>query len=187
VAAAWTRLYGFPFDPRLWAAFALHDLGYLGKRNMDGDEGERHVELGASFMGLLFDRDYRLPKVHRGAWEAFVPPAIPHRWEDFTKYHSRFYAKRDGHAPSRLCVADKLALTLTPWWLYLPMVNLTGEIHEYMQLAGKGKYAGESLSTSSQRQWYFDMQQYILRWVEEHKDGRADTWTMSAMAVKEGV
>ena len=27
VAVAWTRLYGFPWDPRLWVAFFVHDLG----------------------------------------------------------------------------------------------------------------------------------------------------------------
>lgn len=41
-AIAWWRLYGFPFDPRLWIAFFLHDLGYFGKPNMDGLRGEMH-------------------------------------------------------------------------------------------------------------------------------------------------
>jgi hypothetical protein len=31
VAYAWSRLFGFPWDPRLWLAFFVHDLGYLGK------------------------------------------------------------------------------------------------------------------------------------------------------------
>jgi len=44
VAAAWWKLYGFPFDLRLWVAFFCHDLGYLGKPNMDGPEGETHPE-----------------------------------------------------------------------------------------------------------------------------------------------
>src|ERR1700676_2969289 len=46
LAVAWTKLYGFPLDPRLWAAFFLHDVGYLGKDNLDGAEGETHPELG---------------------------------------------------------------------------------------------------------------------------------------------
>lgn len=56
VAWAWWKLYGFPADPRLWFAFFVHDLGYFGKPNMDGPEGERHVELGARIMHRLFDR-----------------------------------------------------------------------------------------------------------------------------------
>ncbi len=55
VAAAWWKLYGFPWDPRLWVAFFVHDLGYWGKPNMDGPEGERHVEFGARVMRFLFD------------------------------------------------------------------------------------------------------------------------------------
>ena len=55
VAAAWTKLYGFPLDPRLWAAFVLHDIGYVGCESMDGTEGTLHPYSGASLMGILFD------------------------------------------------------------------------------------------------------------------------------------
>lgn len=47
LALAWTKLFGMPTDPRLWLAFGLHDIGYIGKPNMDGKEGETHPELGA--------------------------------------------------------------------------------------------------------------------------------------------
>src|SRR5271157_893929 len=40
VALAWWRLFGFPLDPRLWFCFFVHDIGYLGKPNMDGTEGK---------------------------------------------------------------------------------------------------------------------------------------------------
>lgn len=43
VAAAWWQLYGIPWDPRLWVAFFVHDIGYVGKPNMDGVEGEAQV------------------------------------------------------------------------------------------------------------------------------------------------
>ncbi|MFP3947126.1 MAG: hypothetical protein ACLFWG_00215 [Longimicrobiales bacterium] len=55
VARAWWKLYGFPWDPRLWVAFFVHDLGYWGKPNMDGPEGERHPELGATLVARWFD------------------------------------------------------------------------------------------------------------------------------------
>lgn len=168
VAVAWWRLFGFPADPRLWVAFFVHDIGYIGKPNMDGPEGETHVELGARIMAFLFGRS----------------------WGDFSRYHSRFYAKRDGVKPSRLCIADKLAIALTPSWLYLPMVRATGEIHEYMalakkrNLAGEGKYVCMNLGTSDQRQWYADVQRYVAHWVEEHRDGREDTWTPNTRTSK---
>ena len=48
--------YSFdPNDKSLWVAFFVHDIGYLGKPNMDGPEGERHVEVGARIMSFLFD------------------------------------------------------------------------------------------------------------------------------------
>ncbi|MDH6310575.1 hypothetical protein M2451_003335 [Dysgonomonas sp. PFB1-18] len=166
---AWCKLYGFPFDPRLWVAFFVHDLGYIGKPNMDGKEGEAHVELGAKIMGFLFGKE----------------------WADFSKYHSRFYAKNDNVKPSRLCVADKLAICLEPAWFYLLRVNLSGEIKEYMRLAGKSKYKGESLNrdeymnldTGTQMGWFTSMVSYMKRWVDEHKDGKEDTWTPKSCGV----
>ena len=53
VAYAWSRLFGFPWDPRLWFAFVVHDVGYLGKSNMEGPEGQQHVVLGGRIMGWL--------------------------------------------------------------------------------------------------------------------------------------
>lgn len=121
VFIAWWTLYGFPADPRLWLAFLVHDLGYWGKPELDNADGETHPELGARVMHLFGDT-----------------------WRDLTLHHSRFYASRAGRAPSPLCAADKLAFALEPWWLYLPRVILSGEIHEYMQRAAApdSKYDG---------------------------------------------
>ncbi len=51
VAAAWWRLYGFPWAPRLWVAFFVHDLGHCGRAWSTGDlepgspeEGRRREE-----------------------------------------------------------------------------------------------------------------------------------------------
>jgi hypothetical protein len=166
VALAWWKLYGFPFDPRLWIAFFIHDLGYIGKPNMDGPEGDKHPEWAARIMGRLFGKE----------------------WFDFCLYHSRFYAKRNGKRHSKLCVADKLAIALEPWWLYIPRALLSKEIHEYMALRGgqnDSKYKGEPnsdevkklVTSNSYREWYSGVQLYIREWVAEHKDLREDTWT----------
>lgn len=170
VALAWWKLYGFPFDPRLWVAFIVHDLGYWGKPNMDGPEGETHVLFGATLMYRLF------------GWE----------WHDLCLYHSRFYAKKNGEPFSRLCVADKLSIALEPWWLYLPRVILSGEVKEYMALSGyvnsDSKYSGEpkiqgkkydaiKLRSGSRREWFKVMTDYLRAWVNEHKDMKPDTWT----------
>lgn len=155
VAAAWTRLYGFPLDPRLWIAFFVHDLGYIGKANVDGEEGELHPHLGANIMGFLFGQ----------------------KWHDFTLYHSRFLCKRYNARFSKLCVADKYSICLTPAWLYIPMATATGEIKEYMSHAINGKYTTMNVSTTVAKEWYAGVQEYIRKWVMEHKDGQYDSWT----------
>ncbi len=153
VAWAWWQLYGFPWDPRLWVAFFVHDLGYFGKPNMDGDEGETHPEFGARIMGRLFGDE----------------------WYAFTLLHSRFYSKRLNRPFSRLCVADKLGVVLMPWWLYLPLTYLTGEVYEYMAGQG-GRTAGNG---HRYREWNREVCNYLRAWVEAHRDGREDTWTQT--------
>jgi hypothetical protein len=189
VALAWWKLYGFPLDPRLWVAFFVHDLGYLGKPNMDGPEGESHPKLGAQIMTLWFDDEPTIdwdftPIRHNEKDYLWVDNEPYGKWGQFSLLHSRFLSKQNGVNPSLLCVADKFALCLTPAWLYLPMVRATGEIREYMKLAeamndgaGGGKYSAMNISTKDQKAWYADVQDYLRRWVAEHKDGREDTWT----------
>lgn len=155
VAAGWTRLYGFPFDPRLWFAFFLHDVGYVGRPNMDGVEGEKHPEVGAAIMTFLFGK----------------------HWGDFCLYHSRYYSKKQGVQPSRLCFADKLSFVLTPSWLYLPMVTATGEIKEYLQKAQKADSTHWKPTGYDKKKWHKQLCEYMTKWVNEHKDGAVDTWT----------
>jgi hypothetical protein len=97
-------------SPKLWLSAFVHDIGYWGKPNMDGPEGETHPEVGAAFM-----------REHYG-----------NAWGDFCLYHSRFYAKRDGAQPSALCMADKVAFLKYPDWLIIALVRLSGEGKEYM-------------------------------------------------------
>lgn len=181
VALAWLRLYGFqrvedPYvgrisilNPRLWLAFFLHDLGYWGKPDMDGEEGERHPYTAAVWMTRMFNVE----------------------WGRFCIYHSRYLAKRQNRPYSLLCVADKLAIGIEPRWFYLMRVIATGEIKEYMKLAGarnpESKYAGEpptkyesaGYDLSTRWAWCTNMQEYCRGWAFTHRDGRQDTWTPS--------
>lgn len=169
VAWAWRKLYGAPLDPRLWVAFFVHDLGYFGKRAMDDADGERHPELGARIMLRLFGQE----------------------WHDLCLYHSRFYAKRAGASPSRLCMADKLVPSLEPWWFYLPRAWLSGELWEYLSMAGGkdgGKYAGEPntaevaalVKSPRWRDWYNGMALFGKQYAYRHQYGGQDTWTQGA-------
>ena len=141
---AWYSLYGFPYDPRLWIAFIVHDWGYWGKPNMDKAEGETHPELGAKIMGFLFGLD----------------------WAMFTIAHSRFYAEHHGLNVSRLFVADKLATAALPKRLYLALVNLSGEIKEYKAATKYGSDYNVNPEISDDA-WYEELTMYLRRFAAQ--------------------
>lgn len=186
VAYAWYKLYGFPWDPRLWVCFFVHDLGYFGKPNMDGPEGEQHVEFGAYWVSRLFDRKF---EGWFDSWYWCGPETLNgyrlDYWGKMCLYHSRYYSKKHNAEPSKLCFADKLSLYYTPAWLYLPMVILTGEIEEYLENAKKADlnhwramyFQGQLGYNIFIKAWYAQLQQYMHDWVYEHLDGKKDEWT----------
>lgn len=160
VALAWWKLYGFPWDPRLWVAFIVHDWGYWGCPEMDGEIGDLHPERGANIMHWMFDGDADLT------------------WYYFAMCHSRFLSKQLGYQPSRLCMADKLSLGLEPWWLYLPRAWASGELKEYMRSAQPdGKHGHMNLKHVTAKEWYLSVQKYLHQYVEEHRDGKIDIVT----------
>jgi len=185
VALAWWKLYSFPLDPRLWAAFFVHDLGYLGKLHLDDPDGEWHVAFGARILGYLFDhsgwRSSKLASIlgpYLDHWFGVSPlgsPLLrqPSTWYQFGFYHSRYMAKRYGVPPSKLCYADKLAFVITPAWVYLPLVWLTGEWKEYAK-AHNHEVHHDSITLLG---WYYPSRAYVRDWVKEHQHGEADTWT----------
>jgi hypothetical protein len=187
VAISWIRLYGVRvvrcpstgvrtsiFDLKLWILFFVHDLGYIGKPNMDGDEGELHPLVGARIMGTLADC---------GPWHCWKPlgEKALGPWGCFTLFHSRFYARKVGHEPSLCCWADKMAIALTPSWIYIPLTTLTGELREYMHVNPR-EVKGHNKSAW---QWHKECKRYCRALALEHKDGRIDTWTPKAPTTKE--
>ena len=108
VFRAWIWLFGWPSLGET-VAIIIHDLGYVGKPNMDGDEGDTHPEWAA----LFFERRGRqdLANLCRG--------------------HSRFWAKKKGLPLSKLCYADKMGNAFMPIWLWTLGARLTGEIKDY--------------------------------------------------------
>ena len=56
VLIAWIKIYGFPFDPRIWIAILVHDWGYWGKPDMDGLLGKMHPYLGAKIMSHYLEK-----------------------------------------------------------------------------------------------------------------------------------
>lgn len=145
VAAGWWRLYGFPWDPRLWCAFWLHDAGYLLQwcRKMDDAAGERHPESGAAIMAFLYGSE----------------------WAEFCLLHSRFYSRTLGKPVSRLCYADKMAICLTPAWLFVWSARLSGELDEYRELVKHGKYQGMNRDSDNPYQWHRNVQSSLRNWL----------------------
>lgn len=163
VALAWWKLYGFPWDPRLWCAFIVHDLGYWGRSAMESAESETHVELGARIMTWLFGP----------------------RWGEFCATHSRCFARARGLPVSQLCVADKLAFVLTPPWLYLPLARGTGELQEYIAKSRERRAASMTftaeewtqIDSEDPRLWLEGLKDYTRRWIDAQRTGGMGTWT----------
>lgn len=130
VAEAWRRLYGFPWDPRLWVSFFVHDAGYVGSKNIDGIEGQQHPFFGAEVAHFLFDLNGET------------------KWFHFNLFHSRTTANLYFAPLSRLGYADKLAFLLYPKWLLKVLYRLSGEGAEYLDNDGFGSY------TEDWEKWY---------------------------------
>ena len=108
VLLAWIDLFGVPKPWELLCIF-VHDLGYLGKDDMDGLSGANHPELGAKIAGFFCGEKARL----------------------LCLGHSRTYAKAHGIPESRLCFADKWSPVFDPLHFYWLRGTLSGEIAEY--------------------------------------------------------
>lgn len=127
---------------------------------MDGPEGEEHVRLGAEILGALFGTD----------------------WYMFSLLHSRYYAKKLDVPHSRLAVADKMAIALTPWWLYLPMVRATGEIREYQTAAKHIEEHGDWKASTwrEDRAWFRSLQKSMAEWAIENKERHSRIYNKSS-------
>ena len=185
VFLAWHELYGWPTWEEAVCIF-VHDLGYIGKKNIDGgptqlpdgsydyEEGCYHPVWAALFAGDWLDIDPEIEWSLGGCdmtsndwwrrdpeWrDRVVTKKTNHYWSDLCLYHSRSTAKQYGKEPSKLCWADKLSVKFDPWWLYLPRVILSGEIHEFRALAAK---FGEVPLSASNKEWYKWAQERMIR------------------------
>jgi len=140
---AWRRLYGRLPSWRIAICILVHDWGYLGCRDMDGTEGEKHPELGSRIAGWLFGPDYR----------------------DLVLYHSRTYARMAGVEPSLLCWADKASIGCEPEWFYLFRARLSGELYEYRTRAAT---AGFVRREAPDRAWFQALTNHLCAAAEAH-------------------
>lgn len=156
-------LYGPRLSWRLLIAIFTHDLGYATCRDIDGPTGTRHPELGARLTTALCDpRPTRTPIPTPWGTLTLGP------WGLFTLLHSRTYAAHLGRPPSRLCAADKLAITFEP--AYLPRAHLSGEIREYLADARAGRHGPVAVlhTPADTRVWYALTRARMTRWAHQH-------------------
>jgi hypothetical protein len=136
VALAWRQLNGRWPDWREAVCILLHDWGYFGRPEMDGADGDRHVELGARIASGVLGRRYGL----------------------LCLLHSRHYARRIGQPPSDLCWADKSSILYERWWTYLPRAWASGELAQYRDSSAG---AGALTASATDREWFAFIQSYF--------------------------
>lgn len=151
VGLAWRRLYYRWPRWHEWIAIALHDIGYLGKPDMDGDEGQTHPVNGAHLAGevarflegarmtlrhplkAMFSEDFNFDR-----WLT----ALRRRGEVYRLCigHSRYYAAKFNVPISPLFHADKASIFFDPQWFYLMRADASGELLEYMRNSKLGPH-----------------------------------------------
>lgn len=136
VLVAWVKLYGLPNYKELFCIF-VHDWGYFGCSDMDGNDGFSHPEFGAKIACYLFGTEYG----------------------ELCLYHSRDYAKAKGRLPSRLCYADKLSIAYDPMCFYLLRAKLTGELQLYRK---KSHMSGLLLKDRPDKEWFIWLREHLV-------------------------
>lgn len=140
VLIGWVWLFGLPSVGEL-IAIIIHDWGYFRKPNMDGEEGRTHPETAAKMFETMHTP--RLAFLCRG--------------------HSRFWARKIGIRPSKLCYADKVGTALMPGWLWVSLVWMTGEFKEYELVEYQILNGEPGLSKITMREWFRRYRRLVCR------------------------
>lgn len=136
VTLAWRKLYhAWPTFMQLYCII-IHDWGYWGCSKMDTGDGSLHPLWAASRFS----------------------PRSP--YSNLCLYHSRHTARILRHPVSALYYADKLSFAYMPWWLYVTLGVLTGEIYEYR------KQTEDNHITSPKwghKRWFMEVKEEMIK------------------------
>lgn len=144
VVLAWHHLYHRWPTWRELVCIIVHDWGYWGCEHMDQGEGAVHPYRGANVVYRLFGLEYFY----------------------LCLYHSRHMTKELGNKPvSALYYADKLSFVYTPWWLYVCIGVLTGEIFEYVhQTTAVGMITSNIHNSRNYwKSWHWEVKKSMVR------------------------
>lgn len=167
VYLAWITLYKRLPTIKEAVCILIHDIGYWGRKNMDGEEGQRHPARAANWAYKHLDHKQM----------------IKMKWWGFCFYHSRYLAKRDGTEPSPLCWADKLSICFEPWWFYLLRARLSGEIREYRE---ENVQCGFCPAEDTDKEWFFKVRAFMREQAINQKSSTIYMHTQPAHTGQEG-
>ena len=134
VYRAWKELYGPPSWKEL-ICIIIHDWGYWGLPDLDGQEGSLHPFFGAGLALKYLGMDYY----------------------DLCLGHSRHLAQMMNRKPSRLCYADKLSFKYDPRWFYLLRSWLSGELQELRYRSAMNGFVSFDKTHREWYTWAYDM------------------------------
>jgi hypothetical protein len=159
VARAWHHLYGKWPTWTQWVAIFCHDLGYLGKPDMDGTRGKTHPVAGAN---LACDIVYYIGRlVYRNKHDAAL---MAESTRELCLWHSTHYAEQQGGVVSELYLPDKVCVLFDPPWFYKLRGKISGEIYEYVENQNRQRWmTGQDEFTVDQ--W--------LTWYRQRMHGKA--------------
>ena len=164
VLVIWIKLYGLPKWHEL-IAIIVHDWGYWYCRDIDGVDGIGHPLLGAEIASdivYLISRDKSLAI---RTWELVLG-------------HSRHFVKAYNDCDigklqfSRLLGPDKLSAVFYPWYIYIPLAWLSGELRSYRHETHR-LYLATGIGVPehlSHRIWYLWLAMYMFSVVRNPRD-----------------
>lgn len=94
---------------------------------MDGEQGRRHPEAGATWAYILVAFRHWICFRSEQTFGERADAA-----EKLTLYHSSNYARLNNSEPSALYLPDKASILFEPCWWYLLRAKLSGEVYEYI-------------------------------------------------------
>lgn len=152
----WTVIRAYRAVHGVWPMFdeclciLVHDWGYWGCPNLDGEQGKRHPERGARIAFCLVYLWYK--EFRRCHW--LVAKSYAEEAYDRTLYHSSHYARAHGAKPSALYLPDKASILHEPRWFYLLRARLSGEVWEYISNSPFAKLPPELQTANGWYLWY---------------------------------
>jgi len=141
VLIAWVYLYRkFP-NWKECICIIIHDWGYWGVDNIDGEEGEKHPEWAANIVKILFGIYYY----------------------KLCLYHSRHYAKNEKEEPSILCWADKFSIVFDPYFFYIIRATISGEIVELRKTTADAGFIKMSATNKEWFAWVYTLMSTVAK------------------------